>query len=406
MYDAIIVGARCSGAPVARLLAQKGYRVLIVDKAQFPSDTVSTHLIWQAGLARAKHWGLLDGIARLGAPPIRQIRLDVGEFDFAGCPPPVDGIDYALAPRRTLLDKLLIDAAVKSGAEFRERFYVNEIVTDDGRVTGIRGRTEGGSTVMEKARIVVGADGTGSSVAHAVRAPKYNTRPSTACAYYAYWEGGPGVVDFATYIQPNWGGAMLPTNDGLTCIVAGWTDLAFGPRTRPADGYRQIMERVPRMAEFLHRARQVAPVAGMREQPGYFRQPWGEGWALVGDAAYHKHALSAQGITDAFRDADLLSEALHEGFSGRRKLCDSLADYQRRRDAAVMPMYESTCDRARMEQLPSQVLSFFRALRDNQHEADKFFGTDAGTVSMAEFFAPENVERILQSSPGTSARGA
>jgi flavin-dependent dehydrogenase len=154
MYDAIIVGARCSGASVARLLAQKGYRVLVVDKAQFPSDTISTHLIWQAGLARAKGWGLLDGITGLGAPPIRQIRLDVGEFDFAGYPPPLDGIDYALAPRRILLDQLMIDAAVKSGAEFRERFYVNEIVADEGCVTGIRGHTEDGSTVVEKARML------------------------------------------------------------------------------------------------------------------------------------------------------------------------------------------------------------------------------------------------------------
>jgi flavin-dependent dehydrogenase len=396
MYDAIIVGARCAGASVARLLAQKDYRVLIVDKARFPSDTVSTHLIWQAGLARAKRWGLLNGIASLGAPPIREIRLDVGEFDFAGYPPPLDGIDYALAPRRILLDKLLIDAAINSGAEFRERFYVNEIVTDNGSVTGIRGRTEGGSTVTEEARIVVGADGAGSSVAHAVRAPKYNTRPSTACAYYAYWEGGPAVTDFATYIKPNSGGALLQTNDGLTCIVTGWNDSAFDPRIRPADGYRKIMESVPRMAEFLHSARQVEPVTGMRDLSAYLRQPWGEGWALVGDAAYHKHPLSAQGITDAFRDADLLSDALDEAFSGRRELHDSLADYQRQRDAAVMPMYESTCDRARMQPLPPPVLQLFRALRKNQQEADRFFGTDAGTVSMQEFFAPANLGRILQ----------
>jgi flavin-dependent dehydrogenase len=320
MYDAIIVGARCSGAPVARLLAQKGYRILMVDKAQFPSDTVSTHLIWQAGLARAKRWGLLDKIAGLGAPPIRQIRLDVGEFDLAGYPPPLDGIDYALAPRRILLDKLLIDAAVTSGAEFREGFYVNEIVADEGRVTGIRGRTEGGSTVVEKARIVVGADGAGSSVAHAVRAPKYSTRPSTACAYYAYWEGGPAIADFATYVKPNWGAALLPTNDGLTSIVAG------------------------------------------------------------------------------------LSEALDETFGERCQLHDSLADYQRRRDAAVMPMYESTCDRARMQPLPPPALTLFRALRENQQEMDRFFGTDAGAVSMAEFFAPDNLGRILRTSPGTSGR--
>jgi 2-polyprenyl-6-methoxyphenol hydroxylase-like FAD-dependent oxidoreductase len=140
----------------------------------------------------------------------------------------------------------------------------------------------------------------------------------------------------------------------------------------------------------------------MREQPGYFRQSWGEGWALVGDAGYHKHPLTAQGITDAFRDAELLTEALDESFSGRLELAVSLAEYQRRRDAAATTMYESTCERARLQPLPPQVLALFHALRHNQPEADRFFGTDAGTVSMAEFFAPANVGKIVQSSPGAS----
>lgn len=405
MHDVIIVGARCAGATLAMLLARKGYRVLIVDKAQFPSDTVSTHLIWHAGLARAKRWGLLDGIVGLGAPPIHKIRLDVGEFELAGSPPPVDGIDYAIAPRRTLLDKFLIDAAVTAGAEIREAFYVCEVVTDDGRVTGIRGRTSGGSTTVDNASFVVGADGTGSIVAYSVRAPKYNERPSTACAYYSYWEGGPEVVDFETYVKPGWGSAMLPTNDGLTCIIGGWNGLVPDPQTRAADGYRKVMETFPRLTEFLRSGHQVEPVRGMREQPGFFRKPYGDGWALVGDAGYHKHALTAQGITDAFRDAELLYEALDEGFSGRRQFADSLAEYQRQRDAAVMPMYESTCQRALLEALPPQVMALFRALSSNQPEMDRFFGTDAGTVSMMEFFAPDNLARIIRSSPGAAAGG-
>jgi flavin-dependent dehydrogenase len=405
MYDSIIIGARCAGAPLAMLLARKGYRILLLDKAQFPSDTVSTHLIWHGGLARAKRWGMLDGIARLGAPPIRRIRLDIGEFELAGCPPPVDGIDYALAPRRTVLDKFLLNAAVEAGAELREGFYVNEIVTEQGRVAGIRGRAHG-QIVVEKARIVVGADGSGSMVAHAVGASKYNTRPSTATAYYSYWEGGPRSDDFATYMKPDRGGAMLPTNDGLTCVVAGWNDTAFDPKARPEQAYREFMESVPRMAWFLDNARQVEPLKGMRDLPGYLRQPWGDGWALAGDAGYHKHPLSAQGITDAFRDADFLCDALDEGFSGRGELKDSLANYQRRRDAAVMPMYESTCERARMQPFPPEVLALFRALRHNQHETDRFFGTDAGTVSMAEFFRPENLARIVQTTSDASAGSA
>jgi flavin-dependent dehydrogenase len=339
----------------------------------------------------------------LGAPPIHKIRLDVGEFELAGHPPPIDGIDYAMAPRRTLLDKFLIDAAVKSGAQLREAFYVSEVATEDGRVTGIRGRTLGGSSTVDKASFVVGADGASSIVAHAVRAPKYNERPSTACVYYSYWQGGPKVVDFETYVKPNWGSAMLPTNDGLTCIVGGWNELVPDPQARPADGYRKVMETFPRLTEFLRSAQEVEPVRGMREQPGFFRKPYGEGWALVGDAGYYKHALTAQGITDAFRDAELLYEALDEGFGGRRRFADSLADYQQRRDAAVMPMYESTCERALLEALPPHVMTLFRALRYNQPESDRFFGTDAGTVPMIEFFAPDNLGRIIQSSPGVAA---
>jgi 2-polyprenyl-6-methoxyphenol hydroxylase-like FAD-dependent oxidoreductase len=385
------------------LLARKGYRVLLVDKAQFPSDTVSTHVIWQAGLARARRWGLLDGITGLGAPPIRTVRLDLGAFELAGCPPALDGIDYAVAPRRTLLDKLLVDAAVQAGAELREGFYVSDVEVEDGRVTGIRGRTSGGNTVGEKARIVVGADGTGSFVAHAVQAAKYNVRPSTSCAYYSYWEGGPAVTAFETYIRPNWGGAMLPTNNGLTCIVGGWNDAAGVPEGRPAEGYRTMMESFPRTTEFLRHGKQAEPLKGMREQAGFFRKPWGDGWALAGDAGYHKHPLSAQGITDAFRDADLLSEALDAGFSGRREMRDSLADYQQQRDSTVMPMYQSTCDRARLEPPQPEVLALFSALRHNQSEVDRFFGLDAGTVSMAEFFAPGNVARIIASSPGAAS---
>lgn len=399
MYDVIVAGARCAGSPLARLLARKGYRVLLVDKAQFPSDTVSTHLIWQAGLARAKRWGLLDRIAALGAPPIRTCSLDIGEFAFSGNPPAADGIDYALAPRRTVLDKLLVDAAAEAGAEVRPGFYVGGIETEGGRVTGIRGRGVRGGTVLERARVVVGADGAHSLIAHWVRARKYQVRPSTSCAYYAYWRGGPEVRDFEIYARPGCGAALLPTNDGLTCAVGGWTDSYLAADAGPEEGYRNVLVGIPRMAALLDGAEQVSHLSGMWEQPGFFRQPWGEGWALAGDAGCHKHPLSAQGITDAFRDAGMLSEAIDAGLSGRCELPDSLAEYQRKRDEAVMPIYESTCARATMQPFPPELMAVFRALRHNQTEADRFFGTDAGTVPMAEFFAPENLARIVRSAP-------
>src|SRR6202040_1023189 len=166
------------------------------DKARFPSDTVSTHVIWQAGLARAKRWGLLDRIAAVGAPPIRTVRLSVGDVALAGTPPALDGIDYFIAPRRMVLDKMLVDAAREAGAEVREGCYVAEIVSENGRITGISGRALNGEAFEEKARVVVGADGAHSLLAHAVKAEKYNTRPAASGGYYSYWRGGPAATAF------------------------------------------------------------------------------------------------------------------------------------------------------------------------------------------------------------------
>lgn len=397
MFDVIVIGARCAGSPLARLLARKNYRVLVADKAEFPSDTVSTHVIWQAGLARAKRWGLLDRIAALGAPSFKTVRMNAGPVAFSGCPPPLDGIDYALAPRRFLLDKVLVDAAAEAGAEVREGCYVSEMLTEQDRVTGIRGRTLGGSSFEEKARIVVGADGAHSLLAHAVKAPKYNVRPAASGGYYAYWRGGPPVNEFDIHFAADSGGALFPTNDGATCIVGSWIESFAGADARPEDTYRRLMQTFPRMAQFLDTAEQVEPLAGMRELPGYFRQSFGDGWALAGDAGYHKHPLSAQGISDAFRDADFLSEAIDDGLAGRRDLNQALATYQRQRDETVMPMYESTCMRAGFGMPPPEMFALFHALQHNQAEADRFFGTDAGTVPMTEFFAPDNLQRIVQS---------
>ena len=398
MFDVIVIGARCAGSPLAMLLARKGHRVLVVDKARFPSDTVSTHVIWQGGLARAKRWGLLDRIAGLGAPPIRTVRLSVGDVAFAGTPPPLDGIDYFIAPRRMVLDKMLVDAAREAGAEIREGCYVDEIVSENGRVTGISGRALNGEGFEEKARVVVGADGAHSMLAHSVKAEKYNTRPAASGGYYSYWSGGPAVTDFEIYFGDGWGGALFPTNGGVTCVVGSWVESFAGPNGEPEVGYRRFMEAVPRIAEFLKSGRQVEPLAGMRELPGYFRNSWGDGWALAGDAGYHKHPLSAQGISDAFRDADFLSEAIDDGLAGRRELGDALAGYQQRRDQAVMPMYESTCMRATLALPPPEAMGLFRALQGNQLEADRFFGTDAGTVPMTDFFTPDNLYRIVRES--------
>jgi 2-polyprenyl-6-methoxyphenol hydroxylase-like FAD-dependent oxidoreductase len=177
MYDAIVVGARCAGSPTAMLLARKGYKVLVVDRARFPSDTISTHLLHPPGVAALRRWGLLDRLTATGCPPIDTYAFDFGPFTISGSPG-TEGAPVAYGPRRTVLDSLLVEAASQAGAEVREGFTVEEVaIDDDGRVSGIRGHSSDGQTVTEHAKVVIGADGRHSLVARAVGPEQYNQKP-------------------------------------------------------------------------------------------------------------------------------------------------------------------------------------------------------------------------------------
>jgi flavin-dependent dehydrogenase len=395
MYDAIVVGARCAGSPTAMLLARKGYRVLMVDRAAFPSDTISTHIIWPPGVARLKRWGLLNKVADSNSPPIRKVSFDVGPFALSGSPPPVDGVNETYAPRRKVLDKILVDAAVEAGAELRECFSVQEVVTEDGRVTGIRGRTGQSSPVTETANIVIGADGIHSIVAQAAQASEYNTKPPLACFYYTYWSGVP-AEGTEYYIRPGRAFGVVMTNDGLVCLPVGWTYDEFPQYRANIEGnYLETLELAPELAGRVRRGKREERFYGTPAAPNFFRKPFGPGWALVGDAGYHKDPITAQGISDAFRDAELLAESIDEGFSGRRTLEEALGAYQRQRDEEVMPMYGFTCQLAALEPPLPEMQQLFSALRTNQEEENRFFGTLVGTVPIQEFYSPENVRRIV-----------
>jgi flavin-dependent dehydrogenase len=220
-YDAIVVGARCAGSPTAMLLARKGYKVLVVDRASFPSDTLSTHVIHAPGIAALNRWGLLDKVTASGCPPVETYSFDFGPFDIKGAPRPIDGFSAAYAPRRTILDKILVDAASDAGAEVRERFTIDEVLIEDGVVTGIRGHGEDGDSVVERARVVIGADGRSSNIAKAVHPDQYNDKPNLQWSYYTYWSGLP-VDGFEIVIRPDRGWGAVATNDGLTMLVVGW----------------------------------------------------------------------------------------------------------------------------------------------------------------------------------------
>lgn len=396
-HDAIVIGARCAGSPTAMLLARQGHRVLLVDKATFPSDTMSTHLVHPPGVAALERWGLLDRLVETGCPPVERYSFDFGPVSVAGSPQPIEGEARAFGPRRTVLDKLLVDAAAEAGAEVREAFTVEEIVTDDGRVTGIRGHSKGGDSVVEKANVVVGADGKHSLLVKAVEPEAYNERPSQLAMYYAYWSDLP-VAGFETTIRAEnrRGWAALPTHDGLTCMPFGWPVEEFAANKSDIEGnFFKAIDLAPEFAERVRGAKRESKFVGSAELPGYFRKPFGPGWALVGDAGYHKNPITAMGINDAFRDAELVAGALDDAFSGRRSFEEGMTSYQQTRDREAMPVYEFTFQFATMEPPPPEMQQLIGAMQGNQEAQDEFISVQAATMPAPEFFAPENVGKIM-----------
>jgi 2-polyprenyl-6-methoxyphenol hydroxylase-like FAD-dependent oxidoreductase len=374
MYDAIVVGARCAGSPTAMLLARNGHKVLLVDRAGFPSDTLSTHYIHQSGVACLERWGLLPRIVAAGAPAIRNYTLDVGPFALHGAPTPLGDVADGYSLRRTVLDKILVDAAAEAGAEVREAYPVDGLATEGDRVVGIhsRGRTE-------RARIVIGADGLGSLVARSVGAPTYSDGGTQTCAYYTYWTGVPmdGVE-----LYPRHGRMVVaaPTNDGQVVTIVFWPNAAFHEVRADVEGhFMAALELAPDLAGRVRGGTRVDRFRGTSRLPNFYRRPYGAGWALVGDAGYVKDPILALGICDAFRDAELLADAVQTGdFEG----------YERTRNELSAHGFQTTLDFARLQGPSPEMQELLVALRDDAPERDRFFGVLAGTVAPEDFFTP------------------
>jgi flavin-dependent dehydrogenase len=396
MYDAIIVGARCAGAAVAMLLARRGHRVLLVDRATFPSDTISGHFVLHTGTRKLAEWGLLDKVLASNCPPVNQWAVDVGDFTLCARVPTKDNIPACIGPRRTILDKLLVDAAMAAGAELREGFAVNELLTDGEQVVGIRGQLRNSMAVGERARIVIGADGKRSRLARLVSAPHYLEQPSLTCWYMTYWADLP-CEGLEMYWRHHRLVLCFPTNDGLTLVAIGWAHEEFHRfRSNVEANHLATMQMMPALARRLPGARRAERFFGMADLPNFFRKPYGPGWALVGDAGHHKDPTIARGISDAFCDADLLATAVDEGLSGQHRMSEALAQYEQLRNERAIPDNELSLQRARLEGWDSaDMLRLRAALRGNDEDTGRFFATMAQVIPQKAFFAPENVQRIL-----------
>ena len=396
MYDAIVVGARCAGSPTSMLLARKGYRVLLVDKATFPSDTISTHILWPHGVEVLGRWGLSSELESTGVPPIcRRMSFDVGPFALRGTIPGANGGRGGFCPRRKVLDGALLSAAAASGAEVREAFTVERLLFDGDTVVGIRGRQRDGATIEERARIVIGADGVRSAVAQQARALEYDRRPIATCGYYSYYSDVP-QDDIELYVREHCAFGGAPTNDDLHMVMVNWPARDFAAVRADVEGHVQrALALAPDFAARVNSGKREETWFGTAGVPNYFRKPYGNGWALVGDASYNRDPITAQGMSDAFIESEQLADAIDAWLSGREDPERALGAVERARNDRVRPMYEFTYELAALELPPPPMQELFAALRSNQEATNEFLSAITGAKPLGAFMSPENLSSMI-----------
>jgi len=394
-YDVIVVGARVAGAATAMLLARQGLRVLAVDRARFPSDTLSTHQVQVPGISRLVRWGLLDALAAAGTPATRRVRLDFGPVVLKGCFPPYAGADALYSPRRTVLDALLVDAARAAGAEVREGYFVDDVLWAGSRVVGIRGHARGKPAAAEAGRLVVGADGKHSLVADAVAAPTYRHRPAATLACYSYWSG----VDLPAgelYQRSGRAVAAFPTNDDLAMVYVAAPIAEFSAFRSDLEGhYLKALDQCGDLGDRVRAGRRAERLRTTPDLPNYVRVPTGPGWALVGDAGLVMDPVTAQGIGNALRDAEVLADAVMAALGGGQPPDAQLASYHRRRDAASLEMFDFTVNLAALRPSRAADERLLASLQGRPAEIDRFLGVFAGITPIRAYRSPANIARIL-----------
>ena len=318
-YDVVIVGARVAGAATAMLLAAAGFRVLVFDKSRYGTDTLSTHALMRPAVLLLERWGLLDALEEAGTPAVRKTTFwysdgddhEVVEVDIK----PRHGVDALYAPRRTVLDPILIDAARDAGANVHHGMRLVDVLgADEDRVRGVVVQDQDGNRHEVRANLVIGADGRNSMVARQVGAAPYATSRHGSATAYGYFRNLP-IDGNRWYFRPGTGAGALPTNDDQTLVFAAINREAAGasPGALRRAFANAVLASAPDIGLALESAQLVGKLWSFPGMKSFLRQPWGNGWALVGDAGYMTDPITAHGITNAFRDAELLSKTIIDG---------------------------------------------------------------------------------------------
>ncbi|MBP2479379.1 2-polyprenyl-6-methoxyphenol hydroxylase-like FAD-dependent oxidoreductase [Crossiella equi] len=392
MYDVVVIGARCAGSATAMLLARAGARVLLLDRADFPSDTISTHLLHPAGVARLAEWGLLESLLDTGCPPVPEMTFTLaGELTLTGTPLPCGDSAYCLAPRRTALDDLLVTAAVAAGAEFRPGCSFRRPVWTGDRVTGVE-YFHGSTVVTEHAALVVGADGKHSGLATSLHLPHTRDLGMASCLFYGYWSGVPerGV---RLYRQPGESVLAFPTNAERHCVAVGWPHARFDEVKHDLTGHflATVHRLAPELRAELAEGTREGRIVGSADLPNFYRQSSGPGWALVGDAAHTRDPACAHGIGHAFDDAAALATAVTATLDDRpetrdRAVTSCLTDRRRRTERTLLG------NLAFAEwQVPDNLLPVLREAQHDPERVTEFLGVFAGRVSLADFLGADGL---------------
>ena len=347
-FDVVVVGGRCAGSPLAALLARGGLSVALVERARFPRDTLSTHTFQSAALAFLQRLGVLGDVRATGAPVVNHLDLRQGEFRARVPWPRLPGeAGGVLSVRRLLLDPILLEAALDAGAEVWMSTKVTELVTDRGRVTGVRVARDGSAQALQ-ARLVVGADGRHSTVAKLAGSRRYNLTASERFMYWSFFAGAdPGVPP--TGILHRWSGnfvVAMPADSGLYLVLA-LPELSELPRFRRSleESYLEYVCRCGPVAEALSGAQRVGKLFGMLRWEGFFREATGPGWVLAGDAGHFKDPAPGQGIQDAFRQVESLAPAILGAINTSPSALDeALAGWARWRDEDARDYYWLAAD--------------------------------------------------------------
>ncbi|MEZ4383571.1 MAG: NAD(P)/FAD-dependent oxidoreductase [Nannocystaceae bacterium] len=412
-YDAIIVGARVAGAATALDLARRGFRVLLVDKANFPSDTISTHLVKPRAIYYLDRWGLrpallaaatdfrtefsftCEGFTVRGHATGEALRATLArEHGWEELRIPNGPIEWACI-RRTVLDTTLVEAAAAAGVEVRQEFSVSSVLRDErGKVIGVHG---GDDSVTERASIVIGADGRHSRIAREVQAAPLRESLDCGYTYYAYYDDlSLSGLDIGVHLRGRLGLGFCPTNHGQAMISV-WGPQAWASDFRgdlEANFLRSVRWCYPELAERVSRGRREGKLFGILDQPNRVLQQRGPGWVLVGDAGYHLDQCTAIGITHALRSAVWLSDALADGLSGRRPLDETTAVYERRVLDSIGGYFDYVSRLARMESPRPEVVGMFEVLSRSPALARRFYDFSASLLSYEDFYGPEGQAMI------------